>query len=80
VKVWSEWQDLNLRPLRPERSYLLKNVNGIRNFRTTLTRIVAFCSRGFGGQSVVENFSPIVQREAPPTSVPNQATKCGDAG
>jgi hypothetical protein len=50
---WSEWQDLNLRPLRPERCYRSGNINKTNDFRTALTTIIAVCSRGFGGQSVV---------------------------
>jgi len=36
--IWSEWQDLNLRPLRPERNrppLTLSNFNDLKRLRTT---------------------------------------------
>jgi len=50
---WSERQDLNLRPLRPERRSPPRNSNQINGFWVALHTIIAVCSRGFGGQSVV---------------------------
>jgi hypothetical protein len=53
---------LNLRPLRPERCCLLGKTNKINNIRTPLTTIIAVCSRGFGGQSVVGMLRPDLYR------------------
>jgi hypothetical protein len=35
----------NLRALRPERYYLRGNINKINNLRTSLTTVIAVCSR-----------------------------------
>jgi hypothetical protein len=43
------------RRLRPERRYPSGNTNKINEFRRALTTVIAVCSRGFGGQSVVGN-------------------------
>src|ERR1017187_10201721 len=58
----ARYHPLNLRPLRPERCYLLGNTNKTNDFRTALTTNIAVCSRGFGGQSVVGIFKPASRR------------------
>jgi hypothetical protein len=52
--TWSEWQDSNLRPLRPERKWQSRSSTKTVQFAGRLTTVIAICSRGFGGQSVVK--------------------------
>src|SRR5262249_2999637 len=51
-KRWSEWQDLNLRPPRPEKSALQRFSRKINESHRRSFAFVQFLFRGFSGISV----------------------------
>ena len=52
--IWSEWQDLNLRPLRPERWLLSRTPLIFNHLPSRSPVIISVCSRYFGGYPVVD--------------------------
>ena len=52
--IWSEWQDLNLRPLRPERWLLSRTPLIFNHLPSRSPVIISVCSRYFGGYPVID--------------------------